>query len=105
MLLAKDARSVRGHAAERPPSLVPVAQLLRGLAQLGRDRQHDRIGVAEPPLPGGERLLQHPAGRRRVAALAVDAGQLVRGGQDGRIILAQRIPRIVERGLEQVPGS
>jgi hypothetical protein len=79
MVRAERGRAVRGHPAESAPGLVPVLHLLGDHAQVERDSQHDRVGVAEPPLPGGVGLLEHPASGGRIIGPLMDGGELLRG--------------------------
>jgi hypothetical protein len=60
-----------GHPGEVATGLVPVAQLLGDRAQVKRDRQEQRVSVAPPAQPGGERLLQNPSGGCRIVGLHV----------------------------------
>ncbi|BCJ61539.1 hypothetical protein Jiend_49610 [Micromonospora endophytica] len=55
--------------------------------------------------PGGERLLQHPAGRTRVIRLPVQPSQQVRGAEYVRMILTERRASGLERVGQQVTGG
>jgi hypothetical protein len=100
MVRAEDGRPGPGHPAERLAGLVPVAELLRHHAQVERDLQHQRVGVTEPPLPGGVRLLEDPARGGRVVGLLVHPSELMQGRQDVRIILTERALPGVDGMLE-----
>lgn len=88
-----------------PAGLVAVAQLVRDGSQLVRQGQHERVRQRPPALPGGERLLQHPAGGTRLVRLPVQPSQQVRGAQDIRMILAERRPSRLERVTQQLTGG
>jgi hypothetical protein len=77
------------HPAERLAGLVPVAQFLGHHAEVVGDLQHERIGLAEPPLPRGIGLLEHPPSRRRIVGFLVQPGELVRRPEHPGIVLAQ----------------
>ncbi|PYC76128.1 hypothetical protein C7C45_01115 [Micromonospora arborensis] len=70
-----------GYAGVVAAGLVPVAQLLRQLAEFEGEGEQHRVGVLPAPLARRERLLQHPAGGEQVVRLAVQPGQQVRGVQ------------------------
>jgi hypothetical protein len=80
---------------------VPVAQLLRDHPEIKRDLQHQRVGVAQPPLPRGIGLLEHPPGRRRIIGLQVQPSELMRRSQDLRVVLAQPALPGIDAVLEQ----
>jgi hypothetical protein len=91
-------------APERLARLVPVAQLIGHGAKIVGDLQHQRIGVAQTPLAGRVRLLEHPARGGRLVPLLVHPGELVRRDQDVRVVLAQPRTPNVHRVLEQLGG-
>lgn len=67
---------------------MPVAEFLGHLGEVERQRQHERVGVAETALAARHRLLEHPPRGRRVVRLPVQSGKLVRGRQHLRVVLA-----------------
>lgn len=107
MVGAQHAGAVGGDPGEVAPGLVPVAQFLGDRTEFEREPEHQRVRVAPPLLAVGERLFQHPAGRRRVVGRAVPLGQQVRGGQHVRMILAKadRTLSCLNRLREQLPGA
>ena len=100
MVRAERGRAVRGHPAESPPGLVPVLHLLGDHTEVEGDRQHDGIGVTEPPLPGGVGLLEHPARGGRIVGPQVHAGELLGGEENVGIVLAEIRPAQVDGMLE-----
>ena len=97
-------RAVRGHPAERPPGLVPVLHLLGHDAQVEGDQQHDRVGVTEPPLPGGIGLFQNAASGGRVAGALMHGSKLLSGQQDIRIVLTEIGPPQLDSMLKRGDG-
>jgi hypothetical protein len=89
MIFAKHGGAGGGQPAEVAAGLVPVAQLVGDRAEHVRQSEHQRLAVAVAQLPGGDRLLQHPARRGRLAGLPVQPRQQVGGGQHLRMIFAQ----------------
>ncbi|GLZ62308.1 hypothetical protein Misp05_58840 [Micromonospora sp. NBRC 107095] len=94
-----------GDARVVAAGLVPVAQLLRHLRELESEREHQRIRVLPAPLARRERLLQDPAGGRRVVPLPVQPRQQMRGVQHLRMIVTVRRRSGFDSLREQVPGG
>jgi hypothetical protein len=97
MVLAQDVRAVRGDAAVGAAGLVPVVQLLGDAPEVERDPQHQRVRVAEPPLPRRQRLLQDPPRRGRVTGRPVHRRKLVQGGQHSGVVGAECLLRQRQR--------
>jgi hypothetical protein len=105
MVGTEHGRAGSGHAGVVPACLVAIAQLIRDGRQLEGQRQHQRVGMRPAPLPGGERLLQHPPGRTRIVRLPMQPGQQMSGAQHVRMILAERRPSGLDRIDQQVTGA
>ena len=97
-------RAVRGHPAERPPGLVPVLHLLGHDAQIEGDQQHDRVGVAESPLPSGMGLFEDAASSGRITGALVDRSKLLSGQQHIGIVLTEIGPSQLNSMLKRGNG-
>ncbi len=100
MIRAEHGRAVRGHPAESAPGLVPVLHLLGHDAQVVGDPEHDRIGVPEPPLPGGVDFLEYPPRAGGIVGALMHGGELLRGQENLGIVLTEMGPAQVDGMLE-----
>ncbi|GGO14307.1 hypothetical protein GCM10011576_25240 [Micromonospora parathelypteridis] len=94
-----------GDAGVVAAGLVPVAQLLRQLAELEGEGEHHRVRMLPAPLARRERLLQHTAGGERIVRLAVQPGQQVCGVQHLGVVDAVRRGSGSDGLREQLPGG
>jgi hypothetical protein len=100
MIRAQGGRSELRDLPVTAPRLVDVAQLAGHAGQVERQHQQDRVLVAEPVVPGRQRLLQHPAGLGQVAQADREAGEVAGGRQYVRIVHAERRGRGVDGLVE-----
>ncbi len=84
---------------------MPVAEFLRYLSELEREREHQRLSVLPTPLARRERLLQHPARGERVVPLPVQSCQQMGGVQHLGVVVAERRGSGLDGLREQVPGG
>jgi hypothetical protein len=104
MIFTEGGRAMGGHAGEVAAGLVPVAQLLGDRAEVERQRQHQRVGVAQVQLARRERLLEHPARLCRVVGLAVQRGQHMLAREQLRVVFAEHRAGGVDRVFQHRAG-
>jgi hypothetical protein len=97
VVLAEDVRAVRGDAAVGAAGFVPVVEFLRDAPEVEGDPQHQRVRVAEPPLPGRQGLLEDAPRRGRVAGGPAHGSELVQTGQHGWVVGAESLLRLCQR--------
>jgi hypothetical protein len=101
MIGTQSGRAELGDLSVAALRFVDVAEFAGHAGQVEGEGQHDGVLVAEPVVPGGQRLLKQPPSFGEVAQSDDDLGEEAGGGQYVRIVNAEHRGRGVDSLIEQ----